>query len=449
MFLTALGQEPLDLAGTSFAKLTEKPSGNINGQMKTTVDLPDDLLHRAKIIAAQRRTTLRQLLVPGLELVPARLFLGSILLVLGLFAMQPDNFAQSPLDPVMPVRGLAIAAPSPRQVDAFIDFINKELAPRQVNTLILRVDYNYQYETHPELRAGSALSKEDVKKMVKTCRTNHIRIIPQINLLGHQSWAGTVGNLLRQYPEFDETPWVKMPEKYAWPNPDRLYCKSYCPLHPKVHEVVFALVDELCDAFETDAFHAGMDEVFYIGEDKCPRCSGKDKAQLLAGEVSLIRNHLNLKGRKLWIWGDRLLDGKTTGLGEWEASLNGTDRAIDLIPKDVVICDWHYERPDQTAVYFAMKGFQVVTCPWRNPKSGVLQVQDMVRFREHSTRIMKDRFAGIVQTVWSGFGPFINELNTLKNSSEPPKNTNSQAQCFIQVYTEIQKLGSGSGSPGN
>lgn len=37
--------------------------------MKTTIDLPDDLLHRAKIVAAQRRTTLKELFLNGLELV--------------------------------------------------------------------------------------------------------------------------------------------------------------------------------------------------------------------------------------------------------------------------------------------------------------------------------------------------------------------------------------------
>lgn len=37
--------------------------------MKTTIDVPDDLLHRAKVVAAQRRTTLRELVVRGLETV--------------------------------------------------------------------------------------------------------------------------------------------------------------------------------------------------------------------------------------------------------------------------------------------------------------------------------------------------------------------------------------------
>ncbi len=365
------------------------------------------------------------------------------LMVACLLALKPSVQAQTTLDHVLPVRGFAIAAPTPRELDAFIAFVNTELAPRQVNTLILRVDYNFQFESHPELKDPNGLSKEDVKRLTTACKTRQIRIIPQINLLGHQSWAGTLGNLLRQYPDFDETPWVKMPEKYAWPNPDKLYCKSYCPLHPKVHEVVFALMDELCAAFETDAFHAGMDEVFYIGEAKCPRCSGKDRAELFAGEVKAIRDHLSQNGRTLWIWGDRLLDGQTTGLGEWEASMNGTFKAIDLIPKDVVICDWHYERADQTAVYFAMKGLRVVTCPWRNPKSAVLQVQDMLKFRERATPAMKDRFAGVVQTVWTGAGGFLREFDALKKPNGDPKSENTSAKCFVRMFEEIATLRGG------
>jgi hypothetical protein len=363
------------------------------------------------------------------------------LLTIFMFAISCVSLSQVPADSsanpanILPVRGFCIAAPQPKELDRFIKFIDEELAPRSVNTLILRVDFNYQYESHPELRDSVALSKDEVKKLVAVCRKNNIRIIPQVNLLGHQSWAGRIGNLLKVYPEFDETPLVKMPEKYVWPNADGLYCKSYCPLHPDVHNVVFALVDEICDVFEADAFHAGMDEVFYIGEKQCPRCSGLDKAELFAGEVRAIRDHLAVEGRKLWIWGDRLIDGKTTGMGEWEASFNSTYRAVDLIPKDVIICDWHYERPDQTPVYFAMKGLSVVTCPWRNPGNAILQVQDMVRFRNHSTPEMKDRYMGMVQTVWSGAGQFLNEFYKKENKSSG----NSQAECFKALFSEIQK----------
>jgi hypothetical protein len=318
--------------------------------------------------------------------------------------------AQSSMDELMPVRGLSIAAPRPQGVDKFVNFIGHELAARKINVLILRVDYNYQYKSHPELRDSSALSEQDVKKLVKACSEHGIRIVPQINLLGHQSWAGRTLQLLEEYPEFDETPSVLMPEKYEWPNEDGLYCKSYCPQHPGVHKVVFAMVDELLDVFEASDFHAGLDEVFYIGEEECPRCSGHDKARLFADEVWRIRNHLAIENKKLWMWGDRLLDGKTTGLGMWEASMNNTHQAIDMIPKDVFICDWHYERPDKTAVYFAMKGFDVATCPWRNPEVARVQIQDMIAFREGSTPEMKEYFQGVILTSWSSAEGFMRDF---------------------------------------
>ena len=364
----------------------------------------------------------------------SRVLLLGFMMMSGVF----NAIAQSTGQNILPVRGLCIASPGVDRVNDFIDFIDQELAPRNVNTLILRIDYNYEYKSHPELRNENPLSEKDIKRILKTCKKHEIRIIPQVNLLGHQSWHTSLGNLLREYPEFDETPHVKMPEEYKWPNEDGLYCKSYCPLHPEVHDVVFALVDEICEVFEADAFHAGMDEVFYIGDDKCTRCSGLDKAELFAGEVTKIRNHLALQNRELWIWGDRLIDGKTTGIGEWEASMNNTHKAVDLIPKDVFICDWHYERPDHTPVYFAMKGFRVATCPWRKPEVARQQVKNMILYRENSTPVMKDNFKGIIQTVWSPAGSFIDDFYASEEKKD--KNEKSPAQCFRVTFNEIQEL---------
>jgi hypothetical protein len=358
-----------------------------------------------------------------------------LLAMLAGFFMNLPGKAHQPLDSLLPVRGFCIAAPSKAYLDSFLLFVEKELVPNKVNTLILRVDYGFAYQSHPELRDPNPLELADVKKIVRLCKQSGIRLIPQINLLGHQSWAETLSKLLEVYPQFDETPHVKMPEKYKWPNADSLYCKSYCPLHPDVHKVVFDLVDEICDAFETDAFHAGMDEVFYIGDDKCPRCAGKDKAVLFAGEVTKIRNHLASRNRELWIWGDRLIDGVTTGIGMWEGSANNTYPAIDMIPKDVVICDWHYERPDQTAVYFAMKGFRVVTCPWRKPDLALLQLEDLLRARRHSTKAVSGRLLGMVQTVWSGATPFVRGYYGPEEAAAmTPWN------CFRQLFSRIREL---------
>ncbi|MDR0537383.1 MAG: family 20 glycosylhydrolase [Tannerellaceae bacterium] len=338
----------------------------------------------------------------------------------------PDIAAQTPkVGNELPIRGLAIAAPAPDGLDNFLRFVENELAPAGFNLIILRVDWNYKYKSHPELSATNPLTDADVKKIVSLCKKHKIALAPQINLLGHQSWANRTGMLLSQYPEFDETPHVKTENYTGWPNDDGLYCKSYCPLHPDLHKIVFALIDEITDVFESDYFHAGMDEVFYIGDSHCPRCSGHNKAELFAGEAIRLRNHLAERNKRLMIWGDRLIDGETTGIGEWEASTNDTHPAIDLIPKDIFICDWHYDRPEKTPVYFAMKGFDVAICPWNKPNVAMQELDDMLSFRKSATPQMREHYQGIIATVWSG-----NE-NFLKRYYETPSDPDAESDATV------------------
>ncbi len=331
-----------------------------------------------------------------------------------------------------PVIGMSLKAPEPDNLERFITFMEQELAPNGLNTLVLRVEYNYEFTSYPNLRSESALSKREVKKLVKSARKCGIRLIPQINLLGHQSWHSTMGNLLTEYPHFDENPSVKLPPEgtYKWPNKDGLYCKSYCPLHPDVHQVVFALVDEVLEVFEADAFHAGMDEVFYLGEEECPRCNGKDKAKLFADEVNLIRDHLAENDQELWIWGDRLIDGKTSGLGIWEASGNDTHRSLFMISKDVVICDWHYERADPTAALFVLNGFRVITCPWRNPEVTREQLKMLDTFREQSVEQVRDRYYGFMQTIWSDNDTLLEQYY----AEDPEKRMKGQAGSLREIF---------------
>lgn len=364
------------------------------------------------------------------------------LLLVFLFCLEDALPAQGTLDSILPVRGICLSAPSPEGVDKFVDFIKTELVPRKVNTLVILIGYRYQFRSHPELVANNALSGEQVKKIVMACKAGGIRIIPQINLLGHQSSTNRLGPLLKAYPQFNETPWIPSrtdSSTVTWPNEWGLYCFSYCPLHPDVHKVVFEVMDELVEVFEADAFHAGMDEVFYLGEDKCPRCSGRDKAELFAGEVTAIRDHLAKKNKELWIWGDRLIDGKTTGVGFWEGSYNNTNRAIDMIPKDVLICDWHYERPDPTAVLFALKGFRVLTCPWRFTDVTLEQLKIMTNQRKFATPAVKNNYLGVLHTTWTGGDDFIEQFYGRK-----PVNTRrggNYVEAFKALFDEINKLG--------
>ncbi len=263
------------------------------------------------------------------------------------------------------------------------------LAALGVNVLIPEVNYAYAYVSHPELRGPDAITAERAHALAHICREHGVQLIPQFQCLGHQSWAGTTFALLTQYPDFDETPG-------QFSHNEGIYCRSWCPQHPGVNPIVFSLMDELLEAFEANALHVGMDEVFLIASEHCPRCHGHDPAALFAQAVNAYHAHLvGERGVEMLLWGDRLLDAATTGYGLWEAAENGTHSALALIPKDVIICDWHYElRPDYPSVpFFQEQGFRVWPAGWKNVEaSGALL--------DYAARYMSRRMLGYLCTTW-------------------------------------------------
>jgi hypothetical protein len=266
------------------------------------------------------------------------------------------------------------------------------LAGMGVNVLILEVNYNFDFQSHPELRAGDhPITRDGAGRFAKACRRAGVRLIPQFNCLGHQSWSNRTFPLLTRYPDLDLTPG-------AFPDNKGLYCREWDPLNPKVNQIVLPLLDELIDAFEADAMHVGMDEVFLIGSDQSPSTRGKDPAVVFAKAVNDLHSHLVGKRRvQMLMWGDRLIDGKAYPYGKWESSENGTARAVDMIPKDIILCDWHYElRPSYPSVaLFAGKGFQVLPAGWN-------KVEPTKAFIQYSRGLNHPKVLGHLFTTWSG-----------------------------------------------
>jgi len=285
------------------------------------------------------------------------------------------------------------------------------LADLGINAIVAEINYGYEYQSHPELRSANGSNKEQIRKLAAECKAHHVRLIPQFQCLGHQSWSKRTAPLLIKYPQLDETPGL-------YPNNEGIYCRSWCPLHPEVNPIIFSLMDELIDAFEADALHVGMDEVFLIGEDACPRCKGKDKAELFATAVNDYHKHLvEEKKVEMLMWGDRLIDAGKIKYGKWEASDNGTAAAIDRIGKDIIICDWHYElRPAYESVpMFLEKGFRVWPASWKKPEAAKA-------FVDYSKTINNPRMLGHLNTTWGAvpmkdlpsFEPLIYATSTLK-----------------------------------
>jgi hypothetical protein len=329
-------------------------------------------------------------------------------------------------------RCLHMMAPSREQLILLLQAIEQKLAPWGVNTLIFEVNYNFEFRSHPELRSGGegALRAEDVRTLKAVCQKHGIRLIPLFNCLGHQSWSRRTFPLLRQHPEFDETPDL--------PQDNRgIYCRSWCPLHPGVNPIVLAMIDELIDAFGADAVHVGMDEVFLIAHPACPRCKGKNPAELFAKAVNDLHQHL-VDERKLTMlmWADRLLDDARFGYGKWESSQNGTAAAIDRIPKDIILCDWHYETRKAgypSIAYFQQQGFRVLPSTWRNKEAALAVIAE-------ARRSATERMIGHVCTCWVSAASFCRDLLDFDANAAVPRERGGTRDIVVTLRACLDLL---------
>ena len=338
--------------------------------------------------------------------------------------------ASTALDAVeLPVRGLHVGLYRPGDSELWERFIREALPAEGVNLLVFEINYHYAFQSYPQIAEENPVTPDVLRGLAAACADVGVELVPQINCLGHQSSTGRSSGLLRAFPEFDERP--DIPQDAG---KEDLYCRSYCPLHPGVHEVLFALIDDLCDVSGARKFHVGMDEVFLLAEDECPRCRGKDPAELFAGEVNALRDHLAGRGVETWIWGDRFIDSEEFGTGKWSGSENGTAPSVDCVAKDIVICDWHYIEPVPTPRYFIDKGFGVVASPWRVTDVALAQLEMMCELRAET-----DLALGMLQTTWCGFDRFVRAyFGELDPSDERNQMPIGAVDCFRALFAALR-----------
>jgi len=224
--------------------------------------------------------------------------------------------------------------------------IRDVLAGYKLNALILQVDNNMRYQSHPEL--GGAFSPDDMRGLVDFCDRYGIEVIPLIQSFGHNHYfAFAGGKLHRDLAEDDST-------------------YSVCPSNPDSVQFFTDIYDEIIDAFHPRYIHIGCDEVGPIGV--CEKCKNTPKAELFAKHVNALRDHLHERGVGTMIWGDYLLDPEAFP-GSSYCHGAETWQALNLLRKDIVICDWHYragvgpghEYPTTKALHD--HGFPVIAVP--------------------------------------------------------------------------------------
>ena len=120
--------------------------------------------------------------------------------------------------------------------------------------------------------------------------------------------------------------------------------------------------------------------------------------------------------------------------------MNNTHRAIDMIPKDIMICDWKYEDAPPTPAYFAIKGFNVLASSCYKPAVALAQLDQIRQARKNGTRedfslTLAARMQGVFATMWFDTGSFIHAY--YKGSDT--KLTNNTVESFKQLFSAIRQ----------
>ena len=151
------------------------------------------------------------------------------------------------------------------------DDVVKGVAALGVNTLLIDVGDAVQYETHPEISAPDAWSKDFLKQKLDEIRALGMTPIPKLNFSTcHDAW-------LKEYGRMVST--------------------------PTYYRVCADLIKEVCEVFDYPAyFHLGYDEEYEAFQNN--RDIAVVRHEYLWGyDLNFLCNECEKHGARLWMWG--------------------------------------------------------------------------------------------------------------------------------------------------
>lgn len=272
---------------------------------------------------------------------------------------------------------------SPDAAEFHTKCIEELFSRMKINNITLEAQ-NVRWDSHPEIfNSSRGMSKDDVRKIIQVANAHHIKVTPLIESLGHMQWA-FYGNHHLDFAEDPQHPY------------------AFCPLNEKAYQFMFDIMDEAIDLFNHPEYlNIGHDEIFNPGRfpfhEECKKIGA---VQLYYNDTLRYYNFLKSKGVKTMMWGDILLQ-------------NDFKKELHQLPKDLVICDWHYGGAKEypSLKVFKDAGLPIIACTWYNPAN----------LYYFSKEAEKNDITGMMQTTWTGYLP----------SSEAFKNEYQQIYAYI------------------
>jgi hypothetical protein len=255
------------------------------------------------------------------------------------------------------------------------------------------------FPRRPELASPHAYSQQETRSLIRHAGKHGLSVIPEVECFGHT-------NFITQHKKY----------AHLQDGVDGKTFSALCPFHEDSKALLNDLLQDTVETFPSPYIHVGLDEVGF-GKNPTSRHLLKKKAkwELFAEHICWIHETLRKKGKTMLMWGDHLL-GITEEQEHWADQLDtdGMSREIiHRIPKDIIICDWHYNaNPNpETLDFFLDQGFKVIATPATMASGSLVHPRqtnlDNVRNFTKEAKARSDRgVIGVMNAVWCPFRNF-------------------------------------------
>ena len=231
-----------------------------------------------------------------------------------------------------------------------------------INTVVLDLADGFVYESHPELAIEGSIERSELVEMISRLKELGLNIIPKLNFSTcHDAW-------LKDYSKMVST-------------------KAY-------YDVCRDLINEVCDVFNPQIIHIGMDEENY--------------------ENQRLYDYVVIRQNDLW-WHDllylvELIEKRGARACMWsDYARHRPDEFIEKCPKSVIQCPWYYFNKfdgDLTEaerirvepfVRLAEAGYTIIAGGSNEYFDDNVSLLDSF-CKKH---IPADKYTGIIQTTWA------------------------------------------------
>lgn len=251
--------------------------------------------------------------------------------------------------PSLPWRGI-LDDISRGQASTLADFraTLEHLGLYKINLYFLYLEDMARFWSAPEVGADrGALTPSELHWITQEARRHHITVVPIFQTLGHQERL-LAYPAFRRYAERQRpaglaawvrrTIWTLLPAAAQAcgiqdPAEEGPAPSCFSPVLPETRRRVMELMDEIAAAVPSPFFHIGGDEPSDLGRGTSRKAVARDGfGAVYADYMSTLATHVaKVQRRQPIIFGDVLLKDSL---------------AMDRMPKDVAVMDWHYDPTD-------------------------------------------------------------------------------------------------------